>query len=82
MIANFILFAAAHQFVTGLIIGAISFGGALGTIGWCLGYEAAMRKVGSWMRTKKEEVHGDMPNLPPVRDRRFNAIVYRSERLS
>ncbi len=69
---------AEHPFILGLLTGGGLIGGGLGIIGWCLGYEAAMRKVGSWMRAKKEEVHGGMPNLPPVRERRFIPTVGRS----
>ena len=71
MIADIITFAILHQFVTGVAIGGCLFGGALGIIGWSLGYEAAMRKVGGWMRPKIDEAHGDVPTLPPDRERRF-----------
>jgi hypothetical protein len=70
MIADIITFAVAHQFVAGLAIGGCGFGGAIGIIGWSLGYDHAMRKVGSWMRPKVDEAHGDMPTLPPIRERR------------
>ena len=70
MIADLITFAIAHPFFSGMIVGGMAFGGALGGIGWCLGYEAAMRKVNGWMR-EKTEAHGDVPNLPPDRPRRW-----------
>jgi hypothetical protein len=70
MIADIITFAIAHQFVAGLAIGGMGFGGALGIIGWTLGYESAMRTVNGWMSPKIDEAHGDVPNLPPCRERR------------
>jgi len=54
----------------------LGFGGACGICGWCLGYETAMRKVGSWMKPKADE--GDAPTLPPSRERRFSAVDHRS----
>lgn len=81
MIADIIAFALANQFVTGLTIGAMGFGGALGIIGWSLGYDAALRRACTWMHPKIDEAHGDVPNLPPVRDRRFSVTSHR-ERLS
>jgi hypothetical protein len=70
MIAQTITFAADHPFAIGLAIGGMGFGGVLGIIGWGLGHDAAMRKVGHWMRPKIDEVHGDVPTLPPIRERR------------
>jgi hypothetical protein len=70
MIADIITFAIEHQFVVGLVIGSMGFGGTLGVIGWCLGHDTAMRKIEGWMRPKIYELHGDVPNLPPARDRR------------
>jgi hypothetical protein len=78
MIADLIAFALCHPFAYGLAIGAIGFGGGLGMAGWFLGHDHAMRKVGGWMRAKPDEAHGDMPNLPPVRERRFIPTVGRS----
>ncbi len=77
MIADLITFAIVHQFVAGLAIGGMGFGGALGVIGWSLGYESAMRRVGGWMRPV-DEAHGDVPNLPPVRERRAFPTTGRS----
>jgi len=62
--------ATEHPFILGFLAGGGLVGGALGVIGWCLGYEAAMRKVAGWMRPKPEEAHGGVPMLPPVRERR------------
>lgn len=76
MIAGIIAFGAVQPFVAGLFVGGCGFGGALGVMGWCFGYEAAMRKARSWMRPARImselhiEVRGDMPTLPPIRDRR------------
>lgn len=69
MIADIIATAIAHPFITGMIAGGCAFGGPLGIIGWCIGYDHAMRKVGEWMRPvpKLEPIHGDVPNLPPQR---------------
>lgn len=79
MIADIIASAIAHPFVTGLLIGGMAFGGPLGVLGWLLGYEAAMRKTSNWMREKLEalDVHGDVPMLPPARDRRFSSVAHR-----
>jgi hypothetical protein len=80
MMAGIIDFATLNPFIVGVAAGGGLFGGALGIIGWCLGYEAAMRKVGGWMRSKQkpDEAHGDVPELPPVRERRFIPTVGRS----
>ena len=80
MIADLITFAIAHQFLSGMIVGGMAFGGALGGIGWCLGHDHAMRKVAGWMRPKPkpDEAHGDVPTLPPVRERRFIPTMGRS----
>jgi hypothetical protein len=75
--ADLIAFAILHPFYAGLAIGATGFGGPLGIIGWCIGYETAMRTVGGWMRLKQEGVHGDVPDLPPVRDRRLSSVAHR-----
>lgn len=73
MIADIITFTLVHPFVTGLAIGGIAFGGPLGILGWLLGYEAAMRKAGSWMREKRSDVSA----LPPVRERRLSSVAHR-----
>ncbi len=77
MIADLITFAIVHQFLAGLAIGGMGFGGALGVIGWSLGRDHAMREACSWIR-ERDEVHGDVPTLPPVRERRFISTVGRS----
>lgn len=82
MIDNLITFTVAHPIITGILIGASGIGGPLGIIGWCLGYDHAMRKVDDWMRPikaapKLEPIHGDVPNLPPLRERRFSAVQHR-----
>lgn len=59
---------AGSAFLTGLTLGACIFGSGLGIVGWCIGRSSAMSEVNSWIR--KDEVHGDVPNLPPVRERR------------
>jgi hypothetical protein len=69
--ADIIAFALTHPFISGLAIGGCCFGGSFGIIGWTLGYEAPMRKVAAWIRPKADEAHGEVPNLPPVRERRF-----------
>jgi len=78
--SEIIAFGIAHPFLSGLFVGGCGFGGGLGIIGWTLGYETAMRKVGGWMRErpKVDEPHGDVPTLPPVRERRFIPTTGRS----
>jgi hypothetical protein len=56
-----------HPFILGILTGGGLLGGALGIIGWCLGHDAAMRKVMGWMHPPKDEAHGDVPELPPQR---------------
>jgi hypothetical protein len=71
--ADIIAFAIQHQFMAGMVAGGIAFGIPFAGIAWTFGYESAMRKVGGWMRARPKveiEVHGEVPNLPPVRDRR------------
>lgn len=73
-----ITFLLDHPIIFGICIGAGAIGGPLGIIGWCVGYDHAMRQIGRWMRPpKREEAHGDVPNLPPHRDRRFSAVEHR-----
>ncbi|CAN7381135.1 hypothetical protein LJR220_003388 [Bradyrhizobium sp. LjRoot220] len=74
MIADLYASAIANPkpFFVGLFFGSVGFGGALGVIGWCIGYDVAMRTVNSWMRPKNRdpETFGEVPTLPPQRDRR------------
>ncbi|MCC8963722.1 hypothetical protein H8A95_15740 [Bradyrhizobium sp. Pear76] len=82
MIAAAILFSIEHPIITGILIGAGLIGGPLSVIAWTLGYEHAMRKVAVWMRPVKsapalEPIHGDVPTLPPVRERRFSSVEHR-----
>jgi hypothetical protein len=77
---DLITFAISHPFLAGFTIGGLGFGGSLGVIGWCLGHDHAMEKLGSWLRPKIE-APGEISKLPPVRERRFSATYYR-DRLS
>lgn len=77
MITQILNSTPLQTFIAGFAIGGICFGGTLGVLGWCLGYEAAMRAVGGWMRPKPDEAAGDVPTLPPVRDRRFSSVQHR-----
>jgi hypothetical protein len=73
MIAAAIVFGIEHPFVCGLVIGGCLFGGAFGILGWLMGYEAAMRKVTSWVvrnPPKAGQPNCDVPTLPPHRSRR------------
>lgn len=74
MIGDLVIFTIQHPVYTGMILGACGFGGPIGIIGWCLGYESAMRKTAAWMRprAKADDAHGDVPTLPPARERRFD----------
>lgn len=67
MIADTIAFVFENPFIAGMFVGGCAFGAPLAIIGWCVGHDAAMRKVTTWMRPPKDEAHGDVPNLPPVR---------------
>lgn len=78
MIADIITFGIEHLFIAGMFVGGCAFGAPLGVIGWCVGHDAAMRQVIAWMRPPKDEAHGDVPNLPPVRERRFTSSWGRS----
>lgn len=73
-------FALEHQFFSGLVTGVTGFGAFFGAIGWSCGYATAMRRASSWMRPalQDNEAHGDVPNLPPVRERRWIPTVGRS----
>lgn len=75
MMADLIAFAIVHPFLSGLVIGGTGFGGGLGLAGWALGHDHAMRKVGTWMRPKLDEALGDVPTLPPCRERRFSSTT-------
>lgn len=67
-----------HPTILGICIGGGLIGGPLGIIGWCVGYDHAMRQVGRWMQPKKrDDAIGDMPTLPPSRDRRFSSVDHR-----
>ena len=72
MITDIIVFGIEHSFVLGMFTGGCLFGSAFGIIGWTLGNDHAMRKVGDWIRPKNRdpEAFGDMPTLPPIRERR------------
>jgi hypothetical protein len=78
MIADIIASTIAHPFLAGVVVGGAGCGGPLGIIGWCRGYEHGMRKVASWMRPKLDQASGDIPNLPPIRERRFIPTTGRS----
>jgi hypothetical protein len=71
MLANFISFGIENRFGVGVIIGAVGFGAPLFVIGWCKGHDGAMGKISSMPRPKLDETHGDVPELPPDRPRRF-----------
>jgi hypothetical protein len=71
MIADIITFGITHPFIAGMFVGGCAFGVPLGIIGWCVGHDAAMHKINGWMFPPKDEAHGDVPKLPPVRERRF-----------
>jgi hypothetical protein len=78
MITAAIVAGIEHPFMSGLVIGGCLFGGALGILGWLMGYEAAMRKVKGWIKAHPriaDEAHGDIPTLPPTRDRRHVATT-------
>lgn len=77
MISQILNSTPLQAFISGFAIGGMCFGGMLGIIGWFIGHDHAMRKVGGWMRSKKGEVHGDVPNLPPVRERRLGPTAHR-----
>jgi len=70
-LADFLGTPAYVPFAYGMLVG-LGFGGVLGAIGWYLGYDYAMRSVGEWIkpRNRDRECFGDMPTLPPQRDRR------------
>jgi hypothetical protein len=70
MLSTIIAWAINHQFATGLLIGGCLVGGILGIAGWFLGYESALRSINSCIRRRAESDFGEIPNLPPVRDRR------------
>lgn len=57
-----------HPFWLGFVTGGALVGGALGILGWQLGYEAAMRTAAGWMRSKRDEIRNEI--LPPARSRR------------
>lgn len=69
MISEILNSTPLQTFIAGFAIGGMCFGGTLGVLGWCIGYEAAMRTVTGWMRKP-----GD---LPPSRDRRFSSVQHR-----
>jgi len=66
-----------HPVILGICIGGGLIGGPLGIIGWCVGYDHAMRQVGQWLQPKKrEEAIGDVPTLPASYGRRSNLSVH------
>lgn len=76
MITFILSFYIETPVFAGILTGAIFFGVPVYAIGWFHGGEAQMRKVGDWMRAK-DEVYGDVPELPPIRDRRFSSVEHR-----
>lgn len=72
IVDSIIAFCVENRFGVGLIIGAAGFGIPMFVIGWGHGHDGAMRKIGEWLRPKNRdpETYGDVPTLPPVRDRR------------
>lgn len=71
-----IRFAFEHQFLAGMIVGGMCFGGPLGIIGWTFGYESAMRKWKDWMQPKVASP-SVIPDLPPNRERRLSTVAHR-----
>jgi hypothetical protein len=77
MITFILSFYIETPVFAGILTGAAMFGVPVYAIGWFHGGEAQMRKVDAWLHPKKDEVHGDVPTLPPVRDRRFSSVEHR-----
>jgi hypothetical protein len=65
----------SNPFLAGVVVGAIGLGVPLSIVTWTDGYVSAMRSVSSWLRPEQGEVHGDVPNLPPARERRYIATT-------
>lgn len=57
----FLIFTIEHPTLTGIMIGAGFIGGPFAVMGWCLGYEHAMRKFSHWTRRKQQPA---LPTLP------------------
>lgn len=70
MIADILASAIGHPFLSGFLIGGAGFGGSLGIVGFCLGYDHALRKFRSWLKPKVDQMPVEVPSLPPLRDRR------------
>jgi hypothetical protein len=75
IVAFILSFYIETPVAAGIITGAVMFGVPFYAIGWFHGGDAAMRRANAWIR--KDEVHGDVPNLPPVRERRLDTVAHR-----
>lgn len=76
LIAFILSFYIETPVVAGIITGAIVFGIPLYAVGWFHGGEAAARRVNAWIR-HDDEAPGDVPNLPPARERKLNTVAHR-----
>jgi hypothetical protein len=63
MLADLVLLAISHPFVSGVLVGAVGISAPAATIGWCSGHNHCVRAM--WRQLDAEnQAHGDVPNVP------------------
>lgn len=62
--------------LAGFITGGMLCGGVGAIVGWSFGFDACRYRTDRILR-RDDGIYGDVPNLPPIRERRFNPVAHR-----